>query len=247
MLDLPINIKKEVTKKFGKIISISQLKKNKRIYKIESLKKIIRLDITDEYCKWWDIHNFASENGINVPKELFRFFNNKMYFRICEFIQGVYPNSCDNVPDAYIKSGEEMAKLNNLKPNTELFGNDDIFIDDFRLTNSDFSSPNAIYTQDRNIFMIDTNTFKILKLSSGQVDFTLIKPLLRWTKNRTNIDYFLRGYLKFRDTKNIIKLCEVFNWEWNPDLFLNIHTYLRRGGSLNKNYFKMLKKKNKKM
>jgi hypothetical protein len=237
MWNISENIKNTIRKEFGVILSVRQLKKTKKIYKIKCSKKVIRLDCSSNYCKWWDIHNFAYKSGINVAKEFLVFNDDNMYIRICDFILGSFPDKCDNIEDAYIKAGEEMAKLNNIMPNLELIKNTNLDITNFRLTNSDFSSPNSIYTKDKKLFIIDTNTFKILKLNTGEVDYSLVNPLLRWIRKKHKINFFLKGYSKFRDPTDIIKICKMFNWKWNPNLNKECREDIRNGISIKPRYY----------
>jgi len=192
-------------------------KSEKSVYKLTLFNKDVRLDIFQFQYTWYLIHNFAYENKINVAREIFITEEYGIVYRICDFINGSFIDKADDVKDAYIKSGEQIAKLNSVKPSEELMnkvglkGGD---INDYGLTNSDFSSPNAIYDKNKNVYLIDTDSFKVKKISNGELDFTLVKPLVKWIKNREKINYFLEGYSKYRDPTNIIKLCESFNWQW---------------------------------
>ena len=192
-------------------------KNYKAVYKFNLLNKDMRLDIFPSSYKWYLIHNFSYQYGISVAKEIFRNEKDKIIYRICDFIDGCPLDKADDIKDTYIKSGQQIARLNYIKPSEELMdqvglkGGD---INDYGLTNSDFSSPNAIYTKDRNVYLIDTDSFQVKQISNGDLDFTLVKPLIKWIKNRTKIDYFLEGYSKFRDPVNIIKLCEKLSWTW---------------------------------
>jgi hypothetical protein len=203
-----------------KDVNLLKSKEGKSVYKLNLLDKDLRLDIFPKKYKWCLIQNFAYENGVNVAKEIFINEIDGFNYRISEYVDGCFLDEADDIRDVYIKSGEQIAKLNLVKPSKELMSGFKIINDDpndYGLTNSDFSNRNAIYTEDKKVYQIDTDTFKIKKISNGNLDFTLVKPLIKYIKDRTKIDYFLEGYSKLRDTSKIIELCEQYNWTWKVE------------------------------
>jgi hypothetical protein len=110
-----------------------------------------------------------------------------------------------------------MAKLNMVHPSKNSLSDDfkKFNFEDVGLTNSDFSGPNVVYTENKNIYMIDTNSFKIHTISNGNLDFTVVKCLLKWIKDKKKINYFLEGYSELRDSSNILKKINEMNWLWN--------------------------------
>lgn len=62
--------------------------------------------------------------------------------------------------------------------------------------------------------MIDTNSFKIHIINNGNLDFTVVKCLLKWIKDKNKINYFLDGYSTLRNSDNIINKIKEMNWKW---------------------------------
>jgi len=138
----------------------------------------------------------AVENGIEIPKVVLCVRG----YKFSEWIDGFMLRDVCNIGEAYIKFGEVVARLNNVKdPRNNNF-----------LQNADINSTNVIWTEDKKIYIIDHGKLK----TSPRPDTSVRTILLKRISEKERIDAFLKGYSKYRNIDKIIELLDKHNWRW---------------------------------
>lgn len=193
------NIRKLIFKEFHKTIKeIVKLKPNRHIYKIIlNDNSIIRLDIGTFTPEINRLQQIAINHNINIPKII----KSSSRYKMSEWILGVRLLDVWDTREVFYKSGELMAKLN-LIIDPKTGGN---------LTNTEFSSTNAVWTPNKEVYIIDHDKLK----STNNIEIDLMPVLLKRIRNKERIEIFLSGYLKFRDTNKIIEELDKRNWQWS--------------------------------
>jgi len=177
--------------------SVIQARTDKLVFKVKYNEKLFRFDFGQKYLVNINEQKIASET-INIPKILF--VDNIKKYKISEWIDGVDINKVWNLPEVFIQSGELMGKLNLIKnTNSGMY-----------LSNCEFSSSNAIWSNDKKVYLIDLGKLRW----SSCTDITIVQVLLKRIRNKEKIDLFLEGYSKFKSTEKIIKICNQKNWSW---------------------------------
>jgi hypothetical protein len=186
------NLNKEVSECVG-------IARRKRI-------KTFKVSIENDFCLRMDLKYpeeitrlqiIANQTDIEIPKVIFV----EGEYKFSEWIDGIMLKDVYDIPEVFIKSGDLMGRLNLLKdPVTQKF-----------LINSEFSSTNAIWTNDRKVYLIDHGRMWI----SSNPDTSIVKVLLKRIVEKEKIFLFLEAYSKYRDIQNIIKIMEEKNWKWD--------------------------------
>ena len=158
--DRACRICKDVLK--NKLESMTQARTDKPVYRVECDKKLYRFDFGFKYLDNTDEQKIASEI-VNIPKIIFTNPNNK--YKISEWFDGVDLSKVWANPEVFIKSGELMGELNLIK--NEATG--------LYLSNSEFSSSNAIWTPDEKVYLIDLGKLRWAK----NVDVSIMQVLLK--------------------------------------------------------------------
>lgn len=190
------HLKKEVKKVF-------HIRKDRVVYKVVFMDgSAMRLDIgyNPELTR---IQIVATDNNIEIPKVIktIGVKKNKVY-KFSEWIEGVMLMRVWDLAEVFYKSGCLFGRLNLVKdPVTKKF-----------ISNSEFSSSNAVWTKDKRVFIIDHGRFKLL----DNTDISVVQVLLKRIRNKERIKVFLDGYSKYKDIKAIQKEMERRNWEWVP-------------------------------
>ena len=142
----------------------------------------------------------AWDRGINVPRVLKRVGKE----RLSEWIEGVELISVWHIDEAIIAAGEVMAQINNVQCGwTEWW-----------LINTDINRRNFIWTADKEIYMIDWNHSRLVPTKEESNRIAAASTMKRM-QDRDKIELFLRGYKKHRDIKEIRKILECFDYQWN--------------------------------
>lgn len=143
------------------------------------------------------LQRIAVENGIEIPKILIIDGNCK----ISEWVEGIMIKHFWNLREVFEKSGDLMGRLNTT-PDPK---NPNHF-----LTNSEFSSSNAIWTPDRKIYLIDHGRMK----TTINPDDSVVQVLLKRIRSKERISVFLKAYSKYRKIDNIMNQIKERNWSW---------------------------------
>ena len=153
------------------------------LYKITFKEKSpMRLEITEgrlEYCK---LHNICYDKGVNISKELFSINENKLHFRVVEFIEGKLLEECWSDLNNFIELGKLVRSIHNIK------------IDGKTITNKDMSKRNCVIPPESNsLYIIDTDMMILGDEKDIEKTFTYItEKCLR--KDTDRINKFYEGY-----------------------------------------------------
>jgi len=202
---------KSILKRYFNVIDIKKILyviKGKNVYEIVlSNGESVRLDIVEgitqrviNYHKNKTFyHKIAFDSGIKVPELLGSYETPDSFYKYSKWIKGKRAGFVWNLPQIFKYAGEEIAKINLIKDlKTGYF-----------LGYNDFSKPNAIWTKQEELFLIDIEI-----QPKRNVDDSVIKMLLKNIKDRDRIKWFLRGYKEYRDTKIIEQELERRNYKW---------------------------------
>lgn len=144
----------------------------------------------------------AVENGIEIPKVVLCIGK----YKFSEWIDGFMLKEVNNIREVYVKFGEVIARLNNVRdPITNKF-----------LENADINSRNAIWTKDKKIYIIDHGKLK----TTSDPDISVCVIILKRISEKERIDAFLEGYSKYRNIDKIVQLSGEQNWNWKGGLLL---------------------------
>jgi hypothetical protein len=195
------NLKKTILKEIGKETKqIIKVRNNRQIYKILLNTNInIRLDI-GSIPEVDRLQQIAIDNNINIPKIIKIIKIKNKFYKFSEWIDGDLLYHVWNTKEVFYKSGELMAKLNLVK---------DLKTNKY-LNNTEFSSTNALWTPDKEIYIIDHGKLR----TTDNIDGSLMPVLLKRIRNKERIEIFLSGYSKYRDTNKIIEELNKRNWQW---------------------------------
>jgi len=173
---------------------IYQIRKDRNVYMVEiDDQKHIRLDIYKNKIphRMFRYQNYLHRAGVNVAKLIALPVVNGRQWRVSEWIEGVRVENVWDKPEVFIKSGEQMAKLNLVK---DLKTNNFLYL-------SDFNKINEIWTADNEVYFIDLSVYP-----TNDVDRFVVKTLVMGLRTLTRICYFLEGYRKFRSIDKIIDI-----------------------------------------
>jgi len=144
-------------------------------------------------------HKVAFDNKINVPEPLAYYKTPVGFYKYSKWIEGKRIGYFWNLPELFRKAGKEIAKIHLIKdPSSDKF-----------LGYNDFSKPNAIWTKDKEIFLVDVEI-----QPKKDVDANAVKILLKNIRDKDRIKWFIRGYREYRDPTMIIKELEKKNYKW---------------------------------
>lgn len=134
----------------------------------------------------------ANNAGVNIPKVLGFFKDIEFIYKLSEWIKGDRVGHVWNLQDMFQKAGIEVAKINLLKdPNSNRF-----------LGYNDFSKPNAIWTKDKQIYLVD-----VIVEPKRDVDASVLKILNKnLDSDPKRCGWFLEGYETVRRTADIRKM-----------------------------------------
>ena len=189
-----------VRRKLGQTVtSVTKIYTNKGVktYKVDIRgSSSLRLDLKFD-SRIMKLQNVAVKNNIEVPKVIF--VDGKHKFS--EWIDGVMLVRVWDIAEVFIKSGDLVGRLNLVKdPVTNKF-----------LTNTEFSSTNAVWTKDKKVYIIDHDRLK----TSLNPDGSVVQLLLKRIREKERINLFLKAYSKYRSINNIMKTIEKKNWNWD--------------------------------
>jgi hypothetical protein len=186
---------------------------NKNLFILNfGLEKKLRLECISpkKYIAVAELRHLLEDNNINVSK-LFSYThktNKGALIVISEWIYGEEFHlklkskslSKESRENLFIDYGDLLGKMNSIK------------VDDLHVLNSDIGLPNIIVTEENKLFIIDHQKLKLV--SDARRVSEIVKLVLKRIKLRSRIDYFLIGYGRYFDTKDIIQRCEDHNWLW---------------------------------
>jgi len=210
-----------------------EFKKNvSNIYTVGNKKRVWCIECSDGtklrydhyHKKYIKLQMLVWSKGLNVPKVL-KEVDFPQKTRFCEWIEGKLIREMWREDEVFIKAGELMAQINNIRcPTTKKY-----------ITNSDFNPSNLVWTKDKKLYMIDFNTAKKWD-SPKDVDrlaaSCIAKYYQYWPKwadqnkekkirgPRKKMELFLEGYQKYRDTKQIVRLLNKCKWQFNKQEFI---------------------------
>jgi hypothetical protein len=152
----------------------------------------LRIDLTTKFPKRKKLfyQRLAYENKINVPKIIDVFQCGDLAYKVSEWIEGKRIGYFWDNLKMFEKCGELIAKVNLLK---DPFGSNNLVV-------VDLSKPNAVWTSNEEVFVVD-----VIITPSKNVDSHAVKFLKNHVKDESKIKAFLSGYSKFRDPSTIIK------------------------------------------
>ena len=137
-----------------------------------------------------------------MPKIIFYKIIDNIIYKFSEWIYGKIVAEVVDVERVHIKTGEMLAKLNNIQdPKTGLF-----------LTNGEISSTNLIWTKEENIFIIDHDRFTAE--NENGLDRMVVKNIAKRIQYKDRMHMFLKGYSKYRDIDGVLKCGKKLNWTW---------------------------------
>lgn len=178
-----------------KIVGISFGKKIKTIKVDTDDGTVMRVDIKFP-AETTRLQIVAYENNIEVPKVLFE----DRRYKYSEWLEGEMICKVKHIDKVFSKSGDLMGRLNKvIDPITGNF-----------LTNSEFSLTNAIWTPDQKVYIVDHGRL----VATKDVDFSIVKVLLKRIVKKRHIFLFLETYSNHRRIDNILKIIENKNWKW---------------------------------
>ena len=187
---------------------IIHIRKNRQVYKLV-FKKIspMRLDIGYP-PKIARMQQIAYDNKIEVPKIIKLVGKGKTGYKYSEWITGVLLMHVWNLAEVFYKSGDLMGRMNLVQDP----------VDGKFLSNSEWSAPNAVWTPDKKIYIIDHGRMKTVE----KTDMTVVKVVLKRIRNKERINVFLDGYSQYKNVDFIKKQIEARNWYWNKSLRNNL-------------------------
>ena len=194
-------IKSHVGRAPKKIIHI---RRNRQVYKL-LFKKFppMRLDIGYP-PKIAKLQQIAYDNKIEVPKIIKLVGGGKKGYKYSEWVTGLLLMRVWNLAEVFYKSGELIARLNLVEdPKDGKF-----------LSNSEFSAANAVWTEDKKIYIIDHGRMKAV----GNPDITVVQSVLKRIRHKERINVFLDGYSQHRNVDSIKKQIKDRKWYWNKPL-----------------------------
>lgn len=143
------------------------------------------------------LQKIALNNNIEFPKILLI----KDGYKFSQWVEGVMLARVWDIAEVFSKSGDLVGRLNCVKdPDSGKF-----------LTNSEFSSTNSIWTEDKKVFIIDHDRLK----TSDNPDDSVVQILLKRIREKERINLFLKSYSKYRGINNIMEKIERRNWNWD--------------------------------
>lgn len=206
-----------------KINSITRIREDRNVYKLELDDQDVRLDIVNKSIKYKMIkmkntriknkylltkeyHNLIYNNGVHIPKFINMIETPKRLYKISEWIDGIRINEIWDSLKIFEKCGEEIAKLNLIK-DPRIHQMEKLYFG-FK----DISPLNFIWTKQHKIYIIDLE----FRLKPINVIEERIAKTLHWLMvDDDKIKSFLNGYKKHRKIKNIIK---TLNKEYNQEV-----------------------------
>ena len=198
---LKILIKSHIGRAPKKIIHI---RRNRQVYQLV-FKKIppMRLDIGYP-PKIARLQQIVYDNKIEVPKIIKLVGGGKRGYKYSEWITGVLLMRKWNLAEIFYKSGDLMGRMNLVKdPKDGKF-----------LSNGEWSGANAVYTEDKKIYIIDHGRMN----THSNPDMIIVKVVLKRIRNKERVGVFLDGYSQHRNVDFIKKEIEKRNWYWNKPL-----------------------------
>jgi len=190
-------LKELLNKEVINMFKISSTSGKLKTYKIEVENgPSIRLDINFSGILN-RLQKIATDNDIEMPKIL----KIKDGYKFSQWVEGVMLARVWDIAEVFIKSGDLMGRLNSIKdPVNGKF-----------LTNSEFSSTNAIWTEDKKVFIIDHDRLK----TTDNPDDSIVQVLVKRIREMNRINLFLEAYSKYRNVDNIVAKAAKRNWSWD--------------------------------
>jgi tRNA A-37 threonylcarbamoyl transferase component Bud32 len=196
LTDIKDIVRKRLGKKVFECIGIAR-KKTIKAFKV-SLENNVFLRVDINYPKERTrLQIVANQIDIEIPKVIFV----EREYKFSEWIDGVMLKDVYNLAEVFIKSGDLMGRFNNIKdPITNKF-----------LTNSEFSTTNAIWTDNKKVYLIDHGKMNV----SSNPDSSIVQILLKRIREKERILLFLDAYSKYRNIESILSAIEKRNWFWD--------------------------------
>jgi len=143
--------------------------------------------------------NLVQENDVHIPKIIGFCEVSNIIYKLSSWIKGQRIGYVWNNPLMFRKAGIEVAKINSIKdPNSNKF-----------LGYNDFTKPNAIWTLGGEVYLID-----VVVEPKRDVDFNVVKILLKNIEDKKRIRWFLNGYAQIRNISNIKKQIVERQYKW---------------------------------
>lgn len=144
------------------------------------------------YKKRMSYQKMAYENNVNVPKIIGFHKDGDVAYKVSTWINGKRIGFVWNTSDMFRKAGIEIAKINSIQdPKSGRF-----------LGYNDFTKPNAIWTNNKEIFLVD-----VVIQPKRDVNANVVKILRKNLNNDLKRStWFLEGYETIRNTDKIIKM-----------------------------------------
>jgi len=173
------------------------LKTNNVVFKVELVnKRFVRLDM-DYEIRLIEIQRVGVVSGV-IPNIISCSQTGKrlVKFKFSEWIDGVMLLTVWDLEKPFVKFGESVARLNEVKCKNMF------------LINGDMNSGNVIWTKDEEVYIIDLCKLKLVE-SEYQVDVAAASHIVKKLKNKKRAELFLEGYSKFRNISEIRKNVDI--------------------------------------
>ena len=167
------------------------LKTNNVVFKVELMnKRFVRLDMNYK-SKLVEMQKIGLASGV-IPNIVSYSQVGTQFVKFSEWIDGVMLLLVWNLEKPFVKFGESVARLNNVKYKNMF------------LINSDMNSGNVIWTKDEKVYIIDLCKLKLVG-NEYRVDASVATHIVKKLKNKKRANLFLEGYSKYRNVDNIKK------------------------------------------
>ena len=146
----------------------------------------------------------ALAKGCKIAETLYIFPNAKV--KISEWIEGILVKEVWDKTAPFLEMGAVIGKINTVTIREKALSplDKDVY---GHIAISDINETNFVYTKRGELYLIDWN---VRLVNESELDSIVTGSLIKRIGNIHKIRFFLSGYEKYRDTKNIKKLVEKY-------------------------------------